>query len=193
MAFVETTRHQGQLVEAFVYGTSGLHQWREKGRSASRPVLDRLIAEGIVLIQSDLAEMLVKESSEALAAGPSAPDPDQLLARRYSLSALIDDVTETVSPGEQIVVMATAWREASELALMSQNRWLGTGKWLLRELRRSGDDFGLAAWIDEGGSDPTTLTTRCQKVLDSVGGYLQEGALRGTKPSALHTRPLHAG
>lgn len=83
------------------------------------------------------------------------------------------------------MVMATAWREAAELALLSANGWIGSGKWLLRELRASGDPFGLGMWVDSEGDDGTVVADRCRAVLDSVGGYLQEGFIRGEKPSDL--------
>lgn len=91
-SFVETTSHEGQLVEAFVYGRDALEIWLNKGRAEARPVLDRLIGQGVPLVQGDVAESLATASRMILDAGPETTDPHQMRLRRYSLSALVDDL-----------------------------------------------------------------------------------------------------
>lgn len=98
---------------------------------------------------------------------------------------MVDDLEDSADPGLRAVLMATAWREAAELALLSTHCWIGTGKWLLRELRASGGLFGLAAWVDGGAADDRALVERCGAVFDSTGGYLQDGFIRGEKPNNL--------
>ncbi|WP_256837976.1 nucleotidyltransferase domain-containing protein [Ornithinimicrobium faecis] len=181
-SFVETTTYEGQLVEAFVYGRDALRSWLEKGRDESRPVLDRLIAHGVSLVEGEIAEDLVASSRRVLDAGPAPIDAEQLNRRRYSLSALVDDIADTEDPGLRDVVLWAAWKEAAELALLSSGCWFGTGKWLLRELRAHSDSFGLAAWVDRGESDDDALLESCRSLLDSVGGHLQAGYVRGEKP-----------
>lgn len=126
-----------------------------------------------------------RASRMVLDAGPRNMDLDQLSLRRYSLSGVVDDMEDCADPGGRAVLMATAWREAAELALLSTHCWIGTGKWLLRELRASGDLFGLAAWVDGGAADDRALAEKCRAVLDSTGGYLQDGFIRGEKPGNL--------
>lgn len=105
--------------------------------------------------------------------------------RADALSALVDDVEDVRDPGTRRVVAVTTWREAAELALLSMNAWIGSGKWLLRELRASRDPFGLAEWVDSGANDDVALAAICRAVLDSVGGYLQTDFIRGEKPIGL--------
>ncbi|UPK74116.1 nucleotidyltransferase domain-containing protein [Nocardioidaceae bacterium SCSIO 66511] len=184
-SFVETTLYEGQLVEAFVYGRNALESWLDKGRRERRPVLDRLIGQGLPLVPGLLGEQLAANSRSLLEAGPAPLDPDQLRLRRYSLSAVLDDIGDTSDTGVRAVAMAAAWKEAAELALLSSNCWVGTGKWLLRELRAHDDEFDLVAWVDGGGHDDHALLESCRAVLDSVGGFLQAGLVRGEKPSDL--------
>lgn len=184
-SFVETTSYADQLVEAFVYGRSALQSWLEKGRAEARPVLDRLIGQGLALVPGELGEQLASASRKVLDAGPMPIDPDQLRLRRYSLSAVLDDLGDATDPGARAVAMAAAWKEAAELAMLSTDRWVGPGKWLLRELRAHDDQFGLTAWIDREDRDVRSLVESCHAVLDSVGGYLQAGFVRGDKPSDL--------
>lgn len=184
-SFVETTTYEDQLVEAFVYGRGALNSWLEKGRAEARPVLDRLVAQGVLLVEGEVADELASASRRALEAGPAPIDSEQLNLRRYSLSAVVDDVAGTQDPGLRDVAMSTAWKEAAELALLSRGHWIGTGKWLLRELRAHDDLFDLAAWVDRGGRDDRALVESCRALLDSVGGYLQAGYVRGEKPNDL--------
>lgn len=185
VGFVETTEFDGQVVEAFVYGRAALELWTAKGRSDARPVLDRLVAESVSLVTGDIATSLVAQSRRVLADGPAPIDPDELNRRRYGLSAVVDDVIDAEDPAIRYVVTATAWKEAAKLALRSNSWWLGTGKWLVRELRAQGDPFGLATLAAEGLSDRAEIVKACHSVLESVGGYLQAGTVRGTKPEGL--------
>ena len=184
-AFVETTTTCGQLVEAFVYGGSGLQVWLDKGRVERRPVLDRLIGEGVGLTDSDEENRLAQRSQQALAAGPAALQPDELQRRAYALSSLLDDLNDADDQGVKYVVGAALWQEAAELALLSDGRWLGTGKWLLRELHRGPDRWGLIAWAEDECRDAETLIRSARSLLDANGGYLQAGVVRGDRPADL--------
>ena len=183
VSFVETTRYEGQLVEAFCYGPAALENWLEKGRRERRPVLDRLIGDGIALTDSDESRLLQVAAREVLLAGPASLSSEEQGLRAYSLSAVLDDLVDATDPGERFILSATAWREAAELALLVDRRWLGNGKWLLRELRLQPDRFGLAAWASTGQQELTTLTAACRSVLEASGGYLQEGYVRGKRPA----------
>lgn len=190
VSFVETSRFEGQLVEAFVYGWDALPTWLERGRAQHRPVLDRLAAEGIPLINGPLSEGLQAQSRVVLDAGPGHADADDLARRAYSLSAHLEDLADRseasldTDPAERAVLTWTLWREAAELSLLTQRRWLGTGKWLVRELRADGDPHGLADWA-EHPEDVEQLVTVARTVLDAAGGSLQEGFIRGERPPDL--------
>lgn len=187
-AFVHTTRFEGQLVETFGYGRAGLADWLAKGRADRRPVLDRLIAEGLPLLSGPLTEQLRQESRAALDAGPDPADPDDLARRAYSISAHLDDLADRggtgTDPAETRILTWAVWQECAELSLLAGRRWLGTGKWLVREVRAGGDPFGLAAWAEHTQGLPQLLRI-AREVLEQVGGYRQEGFLRGTRPPDL--------
>jgi len=199
VAFVETSRYEGQLVETFVYGRAALPTWQERGRTERRPVLDRLAAEGVPLVNTPLSEEFQTRSRAVIDAGPGPADPGDVARRAYGLSALLDDLTDrggttaaapgapgsaVSDPAETSVLAWTLWREAAELDLLTDQRWLGTGKWLVRELRTAGDRHGLAAWAEDA-ADTDRLITIARKVLDEAGGYRQEGFLRGERPPGL--------
>ncbi len=182
-SFVETTRYEGQLVEAFCYGPTALANWLDKGRAERRPVLDRLIGDGIALTDSDESDRLQVAAREVLLAGPEPLSHEERRLRAYSLSAVLDDLVDATDPGERFLLSAAAWCESAELALLVDRRWLGNGKWLLRELRLRPDRFGLAAWASSGRHDLPSLAAACRSVLAASGGYLQDGFVRGNRPA----------
>lgn len=184
-SFVETVTYEGQLVEAFVYGPDALLPWLTTGRDEGRPVLDRLIACGVSLVPGEVADHMAAGSRAVLDAGPAPIDAEQLNRRRYALSALVEDVADAEDRGVRNVVSWAAWKEAAELALLWTGCWIGTGKWLLRELRVHGDPHDLAAWAAQGGRQTDALLKSCRALLDEVGGALQSGYVRGEKPPGL--------
>jgi hypothetical protein len=183
VSYVQSTRFQGQLVEAFVYGPGGLQQWLEKGRTERRPVLDKLIAEGIVLTEGAHALVLKEASKRVLGEGPTPLRSDELRLRRYVLSATLDDLADATDRGETFVLAANAWKESAELALLLDGRWLGNGKWLLRELRVQPDRHGLVRCATTDNLNVRALTIAGRSVLEAAGGYLQDGFVRGDRPA----------
>jgi hypothetical protein len=148
-------------------------------------VLDRLIAGGVALTDNAPTPALAEASREMLAAGPSALTSDELRLRAYTLSGLLDDLADSTEPGERFLSLTVAGREAAELALLLDRGWLGTGKWLLRELRRTRDRFGLVEWAASSEHDVGNLLAAGHAVLEASGGYLQNGFIRGQLPPGL--------
>lgn len=185
ISFVETTTHAGWLVEAFVYTPAAAHRWLERGRAQRRPVLDSLIGNGIALTDTPETAQWAERSRRILATGPPEAEASEIDGRRYLLSALVDDLEGEPPSVERYVVQADAFRVAAELALLVDQQWLGTGKWLVRNLQDQ-DDHGLLRWADSP-HDVSTLVAICRRVLDAAGGYLQDGFVRGQRP----TRPPH--
>lgn len=179
ISYVETTTYQGWLVETFVYSPSAAADWIEKGREERRPVLDSIIARGLALTDTEDTSELAGRSRDALNAGPAPAEQAELDSRRYALSALLDDMEGSLDSAETYIIEADAFRAAAELALLVNRRWLGTSKWLVRNLR-DGDDYGLVAWA-AGTRDRRELMAVCRGVLEMAGGYLQEGHLRGSR------------
>lgn len=180
VSYVQTTRHHGWLVEAFVYGAAMAEHWMAKGRGDRRPVLDSLVATGLALTDNVETSEWADRSRAALAAGPAEASPEEVDLRRYALSSLVDDLDGGTDRAEGWAIEASAFREAAELVLLVERRWLGTGKWLVRSLRE-GNDYGLLDWA-AGDRETAALAAVCRRVLDVAGGYLQEGFVRGDRP-----------
>lgn len=179
---VATVTFEGRLVEAFVYHRQALDHWLVKEVESRRPVLLEFLAHGTVLVDDGSGAELRSSATRVLDDGPRPLDAKELDLRRYRLSALLDDLRD-VAPGghEEYAVLADAFESAAELLLLTNGGWLGTGKWLTR--RMAGLEHPLAdallAWA-AGAREPGALLELGTAVLDSCGGYLQSGFVRGT-------------
>lgn len=187
VAFIETSTYEGRLVEAFVYGPAGLDWWLRHDRTSRRPVIDQLIGRGVVLVDTPRARELQDMSRRILASGPTPLTGDEHNTALYALSALLDDLRDALGHGAatEYVLAAATWRAAAELTLLAQRQWIGTGKWLVRELRGIADPHGLLAWAADPARSAADLIPIIDAVLHDHGGYLQTGMLRGSRPAGL--------
>ncbi|MEV0388324.1 cupin domain-containing protein [Nonomuraea sp. NPDC050643] len=171
----ETLRWREWPVELFAHSETSLAAYIDSGFDERRPTLARICAEGAVLTDrtggraSDLQSAL----SERLSAGPSTLTSGQAERARYLLSDLLDDLAGATDSGERAFIAWEIVQATARTALGVGRGWLGTGKWLLRELRTH--DADLAAELLAARDDPARLTVVATNVLERAGGRLWEG------------------
>ncbi|MEV4275630.1 nucleotidyltransferase domain-containing protein [Actinoplanes xinjiangensis] len=187
-SFRETLRHDGQLVEWFVYTPSSLrYYWRQNVSNRRTPLL-RMVAEGVPLIGADGPAITYRaEAAAILDAGPPVPAPDQVAFQRYLTTDLLDDLRGCSDPVEIAFLATTLVLAASDLLLLAGNRWSARGKWLPRRVAEVDPDLpgrlvaAQRAVLADGDREP--LVAAVLAVLDRVGGPLQEGfRLAGEDP-----------
>lgn len=170
----ESLRWRGWPVELFVHHEASLAAYSHQDRARRRPILPRMVAEGVVLVdRAGIAAQLQEGARELLAAGPPPMGRAGLDRRRYGLSDLLDDLAGSTDPGETAVISWATLVDTAELLLLAEGRWLGGGKWLLRELRDL--DRGFADALLAARDDPERLAELAEGVLAKVGGRLWEG------------------
>ena len=136
-----------------------------------------MCADGVILADTDGSGPAVREQAQAvLAAGPPPLAPGELDGRRYGLTDLLDDLAGSSDPGETAIICWNVLCEAAELALLLDGCWLGTGKWLLRELRAA--EPRLADQLIDARDDPAQLASLAEGVLARSGGRLWAGYRR---------------
>jgi len=103
--------------------------------------------------------------------------------RRYNLSALIDDLVGSRDDAETFALASDLFRDAADLLLLERGSWLGGGKWIIRRLRLNGSDLAvrLGTWAGDSGRNGESLVVLAREVLESSGGYVQEGFVRGKR------------
>lgn len=168
---------RGWPVELFVHDAATLDHYLRQDLPGRRPVLCRMVATG-VLLTGDAegaaeAARVQADCAAVLAAGPPAIGDSEHAYRRYVLTDLLNDLVHAQDPAERTTIGAVAWVRAAEEALAFGRHWLGSGKWLLRELRDM--DAALAdRWVAAHG-DPDAVAAFIREVLDRAGGELFSG------------------
>jgi hypothetical protein len=170
----ESIRFRDWPVELFVHDEQSIARYFAKDVARRQPTMPRLCADGIVLVdRHGVAGQIRAQAAAHLAAGPPPVTSAELNGCRYGLCDLLDDLAGSTDPGESLVIGWHVFAATARLALLLGGHWLGTGKWLLRELRDL--DPGLADRMLAAMDDPSRLTEAAQEVLARAGGRLWEG------------------
>jgi hypothetical protein len=172
--FRESLRWRSWPVEVFVHDRASLEEFQARDTARRKPSLARMVADGVTLADDHgIAADLRKRARRVLTLGPPPLSPAELRLRRYGLTDLLDDLAGSTDDGETAVISWHIFVQAAELALLAAGRWLGGGKWLLRELRAAEPE--LAAALLAGLHSPARLTAAADEVLARAGGRLWEG------------------
>ncbi len=169
----ESLRWRGWPAETFVHDRDSLEFFFAKDTARRRPSLARMCTDGVMLADAGVAAEVRERARAVLAAGPPAATGTELEERRYGLTDLADDLAGSADPGETAVICWNVWVATAELALILADGWLGTGKWLLRELRAV--DADLADRLVAASGDRRQLIDIADEVLDRAGGRFWAG------------------
>lgn len=178
----ETVRHQGWLVEVFVHTRESLDRfWTAETASRRSPLL-RMCAEGVAVSGPEVAAEIQAEAARRWAAGPPPLTAAETQRRRYALTDLLDDLAGTPEPAERPFVLAAILQQTAELGLLISGHWLGTGKWLARELADC--DPALLPRLTRTHAEavagqPVALIATVDEVLARTGGRLADGYRQG--------------
>lgn len=191
VAYRESFAHKEWPVEAFIHDKYTLEFFfRHIDHQIGRATLAEMISEGHeVPGPTNLTETLKRLASETLKAGPPPLPAEEILDRRYQISELIDDIREPKTRGELIASASVIFTELADYFLRTNRGWTGTGKGLLKRLRRQ--DPVIARRFSESFEDlfATGQTGRvidlASDVLAPEGGFLFEGYRREV-PSTRH-------
>jgi hypothetical protein len=170
----ESLRWHGWPVETFVHDSDSLDHFFASDTARRRPTLARLCTDSLVLAgDRDTIENVRERAKSVLAAGPPPVSGAELDLARYGLTDLLDDLAGSSDPGETAVISWHVWTATAELALVIAGHWLGTGKWLVRELRAA--DPELADRMVAAIGSPASLRQLAEDVLGRAGGRFWVG------------------
>ncbi len=170
----ESFRWRGWPIETFVHDADSLEYFFGKDIARRRPNLARMCTGGVVLAgRREETDLFQERARSILTAGPPPLSGTELDLARYGLTDLLDDLAGSTDAGETALIGWHVWIATAELALMLSGHWLGTSKWLLRELRSADPD--LAGRLVAASGDPGRLTEVADEVLGHAGGRLWAG------------------
>lgn len=178
--FRETVFELGWLTELFVMSPDSFNYFCTTEIAQRRSPLLHMCAHGVVLFSNDdIAETRQRQARSLWAQGPPALGPEERDELRYRLSDLLDDYEGAHDDAELTFIVASLIEDAAKLELSAHGQWLGTGKWLARQLRQH--DADLAARLSHaaaralGKVERRSLSVVITDVLNRVGGPLSSG------------------
>lgn len=172
-----THEFEGEIIEVFAYTPAGFEEWADRGVAQHRPVIVHMLVEGTPFRDDGRLAPLRDRWQTALDAGPSL-SPQESAFRRYVITDVLDDLRDAADPLEQQVEAAILFERIAELMLLSEGRWIATGKWLPRRLRTLSRERADRLSIPLLDRDYTTFADRVGDELDRAGGRVQSGFVR---------------
>jgi hypothetical protein len=176
----ETIRAHGWLVEIFVHSRASLLYFYDFDARSGTSTLAQMCADGYVLRSvSDEAREIQVEARQVIDAGPPALSDEEREQRRYRLTDLLDDLSGASEFIEIVFIASHLVHEAGDLALRSERRWTGAGKWLARHLDAAPQGFAnrlaeaLKVLLVTNDKQPMIEVVRA--ILDQAGGPIAEG------------------
>lgn len=172
-----TYRFEGEVFEVFAYTEAGFATWADRGFEQHRPVIVQMLLDGVAVRGEAGRERYKEEWAAKYAAGPVL-DPNEVRTRRYVITDLLDDYTDATDPMERHLLAALLYERTAELVLLTNARWIGSGKYLPRRLAEFDPDRAEALAAPLMAGDHSRFAVQVERELDRLGGRLQEGFQR---------------
>jgi len=172
-----THEFDGEIIEVFAYTGEGFREWAERGIAQHRPVILHMLVEGTVIRDAGCSPALRAYWGAILDAGPTL-DATESAFRRYVITDVLDDLRDATDPLEQHVLASVLFERIAELMLLTESRWIATGKWLPRRLRALSADRADALSAPLIAGDIFAFSERVEHELDRAGGRVQAGFTR---------------
>ena len=169
--------YAGEVFEVFAYTHGAYSEWARGGVAQYRPVIVHMLVEGKEVRGGEALNRLRAEWSATLIDGPSISEHEHAM-RRYAITDLIDDLRDATDELERNTVAWNLFEKTAELMLISDRRWIGTGKYLPRRLRELSPSRteSLTSPLVQG--DLSAFADRVEIELTRAGGRVHAGFVR---------------
>ncbi len=183
-AYRESFFHKGWPVEAFIHDADTLRYFFDHvDKHLGRATLAEMVVEGHEIPNSTpLTDQMKVRAQKALQDGPPDLSADDLQDRRYQISEILDDMREPRNRQELVGTATLLYNELADFYFRTRHGWTGTGKSLVRRMKRT--DAVFARKFTEAFDD-LFLTGQSQRVIvmaeelmSEHGGLLFEGYRR---------------
>lgn len=172
-----TFEFEGETFEVFAYTAAGFETWANRGIAQHRPVIVHMLVEGLPVRSGTGLDDLRARWGAVLAAGPVLEETESRI-RRYVITDLLDDLGDATDPLEQRVVAGLLFERVAELMLLTDGRWIGSGKWLPRRLRAWNPKRADRLSTPLLAGDIAGFAARVGEELELAGGRVQAGFVR---------------
>ncbi|TFD93691.1 nucleotidyltransferase domain-containing protein [Jeotgalibacillus sp. R-1-5s-1] len=166
-------------IEVFVHNLNSYVHFFEDDCKHGKPSMPHMVACGIVLKRSNELDQIRKEADLMLKKGPAPWSESTVALKRYMITDLLDDLMGSNDRGEDIMITAELSILLQEFMLRVNNRWIGSSKWMIRELKRFDPDYAEAFTeaFDQlyTSGDKAAVKKLVEESLQTHGGLLFEG------------------
>ena len=182
-AWRDTLKVAGQTVELFGHDAATFDYFcRAVDAPAGRMPLAGMVIDGVsVLPENALLRWLRDHAAALYAAGPPALTAEVLARRRYAITTMLEDLTDSTAPDETLAIAVGLYAELADFTLRAGGAWSGQGRHLARRLRAAAPDLAaaLAQAMGEVASHPEAARRTFDRVVRAAlaphGGLLLEG------------------
>ncbi|MGD6994150.1 nucleotidyltransferase domain-containing protein [Sutcliffiella horikoshii] len=175
----------GWPVELFCHNLDSYQAYFKSDCERARPCLPRMISEGIVLKDKGILDGIKQEAETLLIAGPEKWDKATIKLKQYFLTDVLDDFIGTTNRSEGIFVAGKLAELAAEFVLRTNNRWIGSSKWVFRSLAEYDEEYAVAFTeafdLFYTTNDKRRVIHIVENILDLHGGRVFEGFSLGKK------------
>lgn len=175
----------GWNIEVFVHNLISYKAFFQNDYERARPSLPRMVSEGIILKDSGIIAVIKNEADELLVKGPKKWSSETIKTKRYFITDALDDFIGCNNRAEEIFIANTLAELVSEFVLRTNQRWVGSSKWIVRSLRDYDSEFAsiFVGAFDEyyKTGNKKRIVQIVDEILEPFGGRLFEGFYIGGK------------
>ena len=140
ISFPEHSLYQkyGYKIEVRVHTFTSVRELFLKAKKYRNPTFLRLFVDSFTIIDAGNIKMeeIKNEAREILSEGPSPLSIEELETYRYKITNNLTDMENSNSLQEKLYILSEIQVLLYKLILLKNNRWLGEGKHLFREMNK---------------------------------------------------------
>jgi predicted nucleotidyltransferase len=178
-AYRESLNAFGWPIEVFVHNHDSWRDFFKSDLKRARPSLPRMVAEGIILRDHEILRLVKKEADDLLRNGPEGWTSKEIDLKRYFITDTLDDFIGSNDRAEQLFIANTLAGLLHEFVLRTNGRWIGSSKWIVRELKNFDpvftDHFIKAFDTFYRTGKKEMVIKLAEEILELNGGRLFEG------------------
>lgn len=166
-------------IEVFVHNITSYKHFFDNDYKRARPSLPRMVSEGVIIKDNGIIEKIKNEANDILRAGPEKWSLEIIEMKRYFISDVLEDFIGSTNRPEDLIIANMLMDLLQEFVLRSNGSWVGSSKWVIRELQTFNPDFTncfIHAFDDfYRNGDKLKIIKIADEILEPFGGRLFEG------------------
>ncbi|MDN4494669.1 nucleotidyltransferase domain-containing protein [Ureibacillus sp. BA0131] len=166
-------------VEVFVHNLTSYKHFFHADFKRARPSLPRMVSEGVIIKDLGVIQKIKKEANIILSEGPEIWSSETIQFKRYFITDVLEDFIGSTNRAEELMIANTLTNLIQEFVLRSNGCWIGSSKWIIRELNNFNEEFA-SQFIDAfetfyKQNDKSKVIELVDEILVPYGGRLFEG------------------